>query len=90
MPRLEPVIKTVLFAIAMLFLLSYFDLSFRHLLCRRLTRPWFGMVFLNQFEIFQASRRSQLNQPHEYLLRLAATHRKHRGPLTDCRFVVRR
>jgi hypothetical protein len=34
MPRLEPVIKTVLFAIAMLFLLSYFDLSFRHLLCR--------------------------------------------------------
>jgi hypothetical protein len=48
--RLEPVIKTVLFAIAMLFLLSYFDLSFRHLLCRRLTRPWFGMVFLNQFE----------------------------------------
>src|SRR5260221_1212721 len=39
MPRLEPVIKTVLFAIAILFLLSYFDLSFHHLLCRRWLVP---------------------------------------------------
>ena len=35
---------------------------------QQFTRPWFGMIFLDQFEIFQASRRSQPNQPHEYLL----------------------
>src|SRR5204862_5687142 len=33
---------------------------------QQFTRPWFGMIFLDQFEIFQASRRSQPNQPHEY------------------------
>jgi len=35
---------------------------------QQFTRPWFGMIFLDQFEIFQASRRSQPNQPHEDLL----------------------
>src|SRR5205823_3200380 len=35
---------------------------------QQFTRPWFGMLFLDQVEIFQASRRSQPNQPHEYPL----------------------
>ena len=62
-------IKTVLFAIAMLFLLSYFDLSFRHLLCRRRScllpseghlMPPMSPSMLSSTEIFAARIKSRV------------------------------
>jgi len=45
-------------------------------------RPWFGMIFLDQFEIFQASRRSQPNQLHEYPFFLVSLPSNNQ-PITD-------
>ena len=72
---------------------------------QQFARPWLGMIFLDQFEIFQASRRSQPNQLHEFPLlaetvetRLVPAHRTGRvrqvwrdsfGPARNGKFPLR-